>query len=85
MHCTIRTKAQSVTRLQRKRSSEKSEMVTYKYFTEVVRNIHVSHQAKRVDSRALLLLIANSVGALIIWIIIQTNTSIVNQRNKLNI
>ena len=59
-------------------------MVTYKYFTEVVRNRRVSHHAKRVDSRAILLLIANSVWALIIWIIIQTNTNIANQTNKLN-
>ena len=84
VHCTIRTRAQSVRRQHRKRNSEKSEMVTYKYVTEVVRNRCDNHQAKRVDSRALVLLIAISVGALIIWIIKQTNTNIANQTNKLN-
>ena len=59
-------------------------MVTYKHVTEVVRNRCVNHQAKRVDSRAILLLIATSVGALIIWIIKQTNTNTANQTNKLN-
>ena len=59
-------------------------MVTYKHVTEVVRNRFVNHMAKRVDSRAILLLIATSVGALIIWIIKQTNTNIANQTNKLN-
>ena len=59
-------------------------MVTYKHVTEVVRNRFVNHMAKRVDSRAKLLLIATSVGALIIWIIKQTNTNIANQTNKLN-
>ena len=37
-HCTIRTRAQSVRRQHRKRNSEKSKMVTYKYVTEVLRN-----------------------------------------------
>jgi len=59
-------------------------MVTYKHVTEVVRNRFVNHMAKRVDSRAKLLLIATSVGALIIWIIKQTNTNIASQTNKLN-
>ena len=59
-------------------------MVIYKHVTEVVRNRCVNHPAKRVDSRAILLLIATSVGALIIWIIKQTNTNIANQTNKLN-
>ena len=59
-------------------------MVTYKHVTEVVRNRFVNHMAKRVDSRAILLLIATSVGALIIWIIKQTNTNIASQTNKLN-
>ena len=59
-------------------------MVTYKHVTEVVRNRCVNHQAKRVDSRAILLLIATSVGALIILIIKQTNINIANQTNKLN-
>ena len=59
-------------------------MVTYKHVTEVVRNRFVNHLAKRVDSRAILLLIATSVGALIIWIIKQTNTNIASQTNKLN-
>ena len=59
-------------------------MVTYKHVNEVVRNRCVKHQAKTVDSRAILFLIATSDGALIIWIIKQTNTNIANQTNKLN-
>ena len=60
-------------------------MVTYKHVTEVVRNRFVNHLAKRVDSRAILLLIATSVGALIIWIIKPTNTNIAAYpTNKLN-
>ena len=59
-------------------------MVTYKHVTEVVRNRFVNHLAKRVDSRAILLLIATSVEALIIWIIKQTNANIAGQTNKLN-
>merc|ERR1712081_138132 len=85
VNCTIRTRAQSVRRQQRKRTSQESEMVTYKHVTEVVRNGFVNHPAKRVDSRAILLLIATSVEALIIWIIKQTNANIANQTNKLNI
>ena len=60
-------------------------MVTYKHVTEVVRNRCVNHQSKRMDSRAIVLLIATSVGALIISIIKQTNTNTANQTNKLNI
>ena len=60
------------------------EMVTYEQVNEVVRNRCVKHNAKRWDSRATLLLIATSVGALIILIIKRTNTNIVNQTNKLN-
>ena len=59
-------------------------MVTYKHVTEVFRNRFVNHLAKRVDSRALLLLNATSVVASIIWIIKQTNTNIASQTNKLN-
>ena len=59
-------------------------MVMYKHATEVVINRCVYHQAKKVDSRATLLLITTSVWALIIWIIKQTNTNIANQTNKLN-
>ena len=66
VHCTIRARTRSVRRHQRKRTSKESEMVIYKHVTEVVTNRCVNHQAKRVDSRALLLLIATSVGALII-------------------
>ena len=84
VNCTIRTRPQSVRRQQRKRTSKESEMVTYKHVTEVVRNRFVNNMAKRVDSRAKLLLIATSVGALIMWIIKQTNTNISNQTNKLN-
>ena len=58
-------------------------MVTYKHVNEVVRNRCVKHQANSVDSRAVLLLIATSVGALMILIIKQTNTNIPNQTNKL--
>ena len=58
-------------------------MVTYNNVNEVVRNRCAKHPAKRVDSRALLLLIATSVGALKILIIKQTNTNIANQTNKL--
>ena len=59
-------------------------MVTYKHVTEVVWNRCVNHQAKRVDSRALVFLIQISVWALIILIMKQTNTNIDNQTNKLN-
>ena len=59
-------------------------MVTYNHVTEVVRNKCVNHQARRVDSRAILILIATSVLALIIPIINQTATDIVHQTNKLN-
>jgi len=81
VHCNIRTREQSVRRQHRKRNSEKSEMVTYKHVTEVVGNRSDNHQAKRVDSRAIVLLIATS---LIILIMKQTNTKIANQTNKLN-
>ena len=78
------TRAQSVRRQPGKRTSQESEMVTYKHVNEVVRNRCVKHQANRVDSRATLLLIATSVGALMILIIKQTYTNIANQTNKLN-
>ena len=84
LHGTIRTRAQSVRRQKRKRISQESEIVTYKHVTEVVRNRCVKHPTKRVDSRAILLPIATSVGALIIWIIKQTNTNIAYQTNKVN-
>ena len=82
--CNIRTRAQSVRRQHRKRNSEKRELVTYKHVTEVVRNRCVNHQVKRMVSRAIVLLNATSAGALIIWIIKQTNTNTANQTNKLN-
>ena len=50
-------------------------MVTYKHVTEVVRNRCVNHQAKRMVSRAIVLLNATSVRALMIPIIKQTNTN----------
>ena len=84
MYCTIRTRVQSVRRQHRKRNSEKSEMVTYRHVTEVVRNRCVKHQAKRMDSRAILLIITTFVWALIILIIKQTNTNVANQTNKLD-
>jgi len=59
-------------------------MVTYKYVNEVVRNRCIKHQAKSVDSRAILLLFVTSDGDLIIWIIKQTNKIIADQTNKLN-
>ena len=59
-------------------------MVSFKHVTEKVRNRCVIHQAKIVDSRAILLLVATSDGVLIIWIIKQTSTNIANQTNKLN-
>ena len=59
-------------------------MVTFKHVTEVVRNRCVNHQEKRVDSRAILLLIRTSVGALLILIIKQTNANVANHTKKLN-
>ena len=59
-------------------------MVTYNHVTEVVRSKCVNHQARRVDSRAILILIATSVGALIIPTIKQTATYIAHQTNTLN-
>ena len=56
----------SVGTQERKMTSEESEMVTYKHVNEVVRNRCGNHQTKRVDSRAILLLIATSVLASII-------------------
>ena len=84
LHCTKRTRAQSVRRQQRKRTSVESEMVTYNHVTEVVRSKFVNHQAKRLDSREILILIVTSVGALIIPTIKQTATDIAHQTNKLN-
>ena len=53
-------------------------MVTYKHVNEVGRNICVKPQAKRMESRAILLLIETLVGALIILVIKQTNTNVAN-------
>ena len=50
----------------------------------MVRNRCVKHQAKRMDSRAILLIITTFVGALIILIIKQANTNIANQTNTLD-
>ena len=61
--CTINTRAQSVRIHQSKRTSQETEMVTFKFVSEMVRNRCVKHQAKRMDSRAIHLLIATSVGA----------------------
>ena len=41
VHCTIRTRAQSVRRQNEKRTSERYEMVTYKDNTKVARKISV--------------------------------------------
>ena len=59
-------------------------MVTYNHVTEVARKECVYYQARRVDSMAILILIANSVGVLIIPTIKQTATYIAHQTNKLN-
>ena len=52
-----RYRAQSVRRQQRKRISQESDVVTYKHVNEVVRNRCLKHQAKWVDSKAILFLI----------------------------
>ena len=59
-------------------------MVTDKHATEDVK-ICVHHQAKRVYSRAILFLIAPSVGAHIIWIIKQKNTNIAKQTKQIKL
>ena len=51
-------------------------MVTYNHVTEVVKNKCVNHQARRVDSRAILILLGTSVGALITSTIKQTSSKI---------
>ena len=56
----------------------------YNHVTEVVRSKCVNHKERRVDSRAILILIATSVGALIDQTIKQTATDISHQTNKLN-
>merc|ERR1712081_139661 len=82
-YCTTKYSAQSVRRRQRKRISQESEMVICKHVNEVVRNRCIKHQAKRMDSRAILLIFTTFVGSLIILIIKQTNTNVANQTNKL--
>ena len=59
-------------------------MVTHKYVNGVARNRYIKHQAKIVESRAKLHIIANSDGALVIWIIKQINTNIANQTNNVS-
>ena len=62
-------------------------MVTYKDATQVLRYRCVYQQAKKVNSRAIFLLIAvktNLCEASTVWIIKQTNTNFVNQTNKPN-
>ena len=59
-------------------------MVTYNHVVEVVRNKCVNHQARRVYSRAIIILIATSVRALRISTIEQTAKNITHQTNKLN-
>merc|ERR1712081_154263 len=82
-HSTTWYRAQLARRQQRERTSPESELVAYEHVNEVVRNRCVKHKAKRRNSRATFLIIATSVGALIILIIKQTNTNIFNQTNKL--
>ena len=84
LHCTVRTRAQSIRRQQRKRTSEESEMVTYNHVTEVVRSECVNHHARRMDSGAILILIVTSVGTFIISTIKQKATNVAHQTNKLN-
>ena len=62
VQCTIRNRTQSARSQQRKRTSEESEMVTYKHVNEVARIRCVKHQANRVDSGALPCLIATLMG-----------------------
>merc|ERR1712082_534786 len=69
VHSTTRYRAQLARRRQRERTLPESEVVTYEHVNEVVRKRCVKHKAKRWDSRATLLLIADSVGALIVLII----------------
>jgi len=59
-------------------------MVIYRHVNEVVRNRCGKHQAKKMDSRAILLIITTFVGHLIILIIKETNTNVANQTNKLD-
>ena len=87
LHCTIRNIAQLVRRYQRKRNSEKSEMVTYKDAVQVVRYRCVNEQVKKVYSRAVFLL--HAVKTNLFWGITSldykhTNTNIINQASKLN-
>ena len=56
VHCIIKTRAQIVRRYQGKKTSEKSEIVTYKDATPLFRYICVNQQAKKLDSRANILL-----------------------------
>ena len=70
---------------QREWIQKENEILTYKHVNKVVRSRCVKHQAKRVDSRAILFLSATSVGALICWIFKQTNKNIAYQTNKLDI
>ena len=59
-------------------------MVTYNHVTEVVRSKSVNHQARRVDSRSILILNVTYVEVLIIPTTKQTATDIAHQTNKLN-
>ena len=61
VHCTIRTRAQSVRRQHRKRASEKSDLLTYKDYTQVDRKKWVNQHAKKGDSKAILMLIVVNV------------------------
>ena len=54
-------------------------MVTYKHFNEVARNRCLKRQAKRLDSKAILLEVATSDWALIIWIIKKTQILVIKQ------
>ena len=57
----LRTRAQSVRRQHRKRTSEKSDIVTYKDSTQVVSIRQVIQHAKKGDWGAILILIVVNV------------------------
>ena len=61
VHCTIRTKDQLIRRHHRKRTSKKSDMMTYKDSTHVVSKRWGNQHTKKVDSKPILKLIAVKV------------------------
>ena len=61
VQCTIRTKAQSIRRQHRKRTWEKSDMVTYEDSIQVVRKRLADQHANKMDARTILILISAKV------------------------